>query len=239
MKAQRRFGLALSWPRLTAVFLVDVLILVLASHLPESWQGRSHVAWWVGVGLAPLVTLLSLVTYHGITVTSAVGHVVCGIGRLTRAPRWPRVYARRRLPAPLTGATRSACGEYEGQLVTVIAVGGGEEKRPRAIVIGRVAPTHSAVRRRSWRCASSISTSTSIDIVSVGARRAAMRRSCPIDRPGRIRSRSRSTPARRSQHLAGVADEPAAQRRRRRGPRFAGFDSGGGHRAARPRISTG
>ena len=52
MKAQRRFGLALSWPRVTAVFLVESLILVVASHCPESWQGDHRVAWWVGVGLA-------------------------------------------------------------------------------------------------------------------------------------------------------------------------------------------
>ncbi|MGZ4530505.1 MAG: type VII secretion protein EccE, partial [Mycobacterium sp.] len=39
MKAQRRFGLSLSWPRVTAVFLVDIAILVVASHCPESWQG--------------------------------------------------------------------------------------------------------------------------------------------------------------------------------------------------------
>ncbi|MCV7076107.1 type VII secretion protein EccE, partial [Mycobacterium szulgai] len=50
----------------------DVLILVVASHCPESWQGENHVAWWVGVGLAVLVTLLSVVTYHGLTVTSGV-----------------------------------------------------------------------------------------------------------------------------------------------------------------------
>ncbi|MBX9639497.1 MAG: type VII secretion protein EccE, partial [Mycobacteriaceae bacterium] len=59
MKAQRKFGVSLSWPRVTAVFLADVLILVLASHAPDSWQGENRVAWWVGVGLAVVVTLLS------------------------------------------------------------------------------------------------------------------------------------------------------------------------------------
>ena len=34
MKAQRRLGPALSWPRITLVFLTDVAVLVLASHLP-------------------------------------------------------------------------------------------------------------------------------------------------------------------------------------------------------------
>ena len=72
MKAQRKLGLALSWSRLTAVFLVDVLILILASHAPDSWQGDNRVAWWVGVGIAVVVTLLSIVSYHGITVTSGL-----------------------------------------------------------------------------------------------------------------------------------------------------------------------
>ena len=34
MKAQRRFGLALSWPRITSAFLLDIVVLILASHLP-------------------------------------------------------------------------------------------------------------------------------------------------------------------------------------------------------------
>lgn len=72
MKAQRRFGLSLSWSRLTTVFLVDVVIMAVASHCPESWQGTYRVAFWVGVGLAVLVALLSLVTYHGLTVTSGI-----------------------------------------------------------------------------------------------------------------------------------------------------------------------
>ncbi len=47
-----------------AVFLVDVLILAVASHCPDSWQADHHVAWWVGVGVAAVVTLLSVVSYH-------------------------------------------------------------------------------------------------------------------------------------------------------------------------------
>jgi hypothetical protein len=34
MKAQRRFGLALSWPPIASAFLVGVAVLVLASQLP-------------------------------------------------------------------------------------------------------------------------------------------------------------------------------------------------------------
>jgi uncharacterized membrane protein len=61
MKAQREYGLALSWPRITVVFLIDVALLVIASHLPDAWQ-KDHVAFWVGVGLAALVTIVALVT---------------------------------------------------------------------------------------------------------------------------------------------------------------------------------
>ncbi|EUA35441.1 ESX-5 secretion system EccE5 domain protein [Mycobacterium xenopi 3993] len=49
MRAQRRFGLDLSWPRLTGVFLIDVAVLALVSHLPDAWQAN-HIAWWTGVG---------------------------------------------------------------------------------------------------------------------------------------------------------------------------------------------
>jgi hypothetical protein len=46
MKAQRRLGLALSWPWITSAFLVDVAVLVLAGHLPDAP---------VGVAIAGLV----------------------------------------------------------------------------------------------------------------------------------------------------------------------------------------
>jgi len=46
MKAQRRLGLALSWPWITSAFLVDVAVLALASHLPDAP---------VGVAIAGLV----------------------------------------------------------------------------------------------------------------------------------------------------------------------------------------
>jgi hypothetical protein len=43
MTAQRRLGLALSWPRITTAFLIDVALLVLVGHLPGAPQ---TVAWW-------------------------------------------------------------------------------------------------------------------------------------------------------------------------------------------------
>jgi hypothetical protein len=42
MKAQRRLGLVLSWPWLTAVFLVDVAVPILASHLPDARVGVAN-----------------------------------------------------------------------------------------------------------------------------------------------------------------------------------------------------
>jgi hypothetical protein len=46
IKAQRRLRLILSWPWPTAVFLIDVAVLVLASHVPDAR---------VGVAIAGLV----------------------------------------------------------------------------------------------------------------------------------------------------------------------------------------
>ncbi|QUR67567.1 type VII secretion protein EccE [Mycobacterium spongiae] len=126
MKAQRRLGLALSWPRLTAVFLVDVVVLVVASHAPASWQGENRVAWWVGVGLAALVTLLSLVSYRGLTLMSGVAAWVwdwsADPGTSLGAGCTPATDHERRLGRDPVGVR-----EYRGQLVSVIGVDGGEE----------------------------------------------------------------------------------------------------------------
>jgi type VII secretion protein EccE len=127
MKAQRSLGLALSWPRVTAVFLVDVLILLLASHCPQSWQGDQHVAWWVGVGLAAVVTLLSLVSYHGITVTSGLAASVwdwsADPGTALAAGCTPAIDHHRRFGRDTVGVR-----EYQGRLVTVIAIEAPEEE---------------------------------------------------------------------------------------------------------------
>ena len=126
MKAQRRFGLSLSWPRVTAVFLVDIAILVVASHCPESWQGTHRIAFWVGVGLAALIALLSLVTYHGITVTSGLATWLwdwsADPGTALGAGCTPALDYQRRFGRDSVGVR-----EYEGQLVTVIVVNGGDD----------------------------------------------------------------------------------------------------------------
>jgi type VII secretion protein EccE len=129
MKAQRSFGLALSWPRLTAVFLVDTVILLVASHCPDSWQGDHHIAFWVGVGLAVLVTLLSLVTHHGLTVTSGLATWLwdwsSDPGAALAAGCTPALDHDRRF-----GRDRVGVRLYEGHLVTVIAVDGGDDDVP-------------------------------------------------------------------------------------------------------------
>jgi len=121
MNAQRRLGLALAWPRVTAVFLIDIVILVLASHCPDSWQANHHVAWWVGVGIAATVTLLSLVTYHGLTVASGLGAWLwdwsADPGSALAAGCTPAIDHQRRFGRDTVGVR-----EHRGQLVTVIAV---------------------------------------------------------------------------------------------------------------------
>lgn len=126
MKAQRRFGLSLSWSRLTAVFLIDIVIMVVASHCPESWQGTHRIAFWVGVGLAVLVALLTLVTYHGLTVISGLATWLwdwsADPGSALAAGCTPALNHQRKF-----GRDKVGVREYQGQLVTVIAVNGGED----------------------------------------------------------------------------------------------------------------
>ncbi len=130
MKAQRSLGLALSWPRVTAVFLVDIVILLVASHCPQSWQGEQHIAWWVGVGLAAVVTLLSLVSYHGITVTSGLAAWVwdwsADPGTALAAGCTPAVDHQRRFGRDTVGVR-----EYQGRLVSVIAIEGSDDEAGR------------------------------------------------------------------------------------------------------------
>ena len=132
MKAQPRLGLALSWPRITSVFVADVAVLILASHFPAA---PHRVAWWVGVAVAAVVTIAMLVTYRGITVASAVASILArwtwdllarDIGdsptdpEATLSPECtPAIDHRRRFSRDVVGVR-----EYEGQLVAVIAVNG-------------------------------------------------------------------------------------------------------------------
>lgn len=128
MKAQRRLGLALSWPWITSVFLIDVAVLALANHLPA--PAPQPLAWWVGVAVAAVVTIAMVFTYRGITVASALARWVWDVSadmwdssadpEATLSPGCtPAIDHRRRFGREVVGVR-----EYQGQLVAVIAVGG-------------------------------------------------------------------------------------------------------------------
>ncbi len=169
MKAQREYGLALSWPRVTVVFLIDVALLVIASHCPESWQA-GHAAFWVGVGLAALVTIVALVTNGGVPIASAP---------IARVRNWyadpealtvgctPAIDHRRRFSRETVGVR-----EYDGQLVGVIAVEGAVDvpsgRHRHRDALQATMPLEAvieALRQFDVRL-------DSVDIVSVGTRRA-------------------------------------------------------------------
>ena len=167
MKAQREYGLSLSWARVTTVFLIDVALLAIASHLPDSWQ-TNHVPFWVGVGLAVVVTVVALVTNGGVPIASAP---------LARVRNWyadpealtvgctPAIDHRRQFSRDTVGVR-----EYNGQLIAVIAVdGAGEAGRHRhRDEVATTIPLEAVVaslRQFDVRL-------ESVDIVSVGTRSA-------------------------------------------------------------------
>ena len=132
MKAQRRFGLALSWSRLTVVFLVDIAILVIASHCPDSLAGRASHRLVGGRRRGLDLHAVSLVTHHGLTMTSGLAGWLWDWSADPRttlaAGCTPAVDYQRRF-----GRDKVGVREYEGRLVTVIAVDGGEgHRRARA-----------------------------------------------------------------------------------------------------------
>jgi type VII secretion protein EccE len=69
MRAQPRLGLALSWPKTTSAFLIDVAVLVVVRKLAG---GPQTAMWWAGVAVAVVATVALLLTYRGITVISAL-----------------------------------------------------------------------------------------------------------------------------------------------------------------------
>ncbi|MFZ1175897.1 MAG: type VII secretion protein EccE, partial [Mycobacterium sp.] len=81
------------------------------------------------VGLVALVTLLSLVTYHGLTVMSGLATWLwdwsADPGTALAAGCTPALDYQRRF-----GRDKVGVREYEGRLVTVIAVDGGEDDPP-------------------------------------------------------------------------------------------------------------
>lgn len=168
MKAQPVYGLDLSWPRVTAVFLFDVAALSLASHWPGDPRAASYV-WWSGVGVAVLVTAAVLITYRRIALASAL---VARVRDRFADPesfltegRTPAVDHCRRYGHDLVGIR-----EYQGQLVTVIGVEAAAAARPdrrhrkadRATVLS-MGPLANALRQFDVRL-------DGIDVVSVGTR---------------------------------------------------------------------
>jgi type VII secretion protein EccE len=171
MKAQFPFGLAVSWPRITTVFLIDIALLAGASqvtgHCPDAWRA-GHAAFWVGVALATTVTIVAMLTYWGIPLAAAplalIRNWYADPEALTVGCTAP-IDHRRRFSRDTVGVR-----EYDGQLVTVIAVDGPVEipsvrQRHRqvstaTIPLGAIA---AALRQFDVRL-------DSVDIVSVGTR---------------------------------------------------------------------
>ena len=125
MREQPRFGLALSWPRITSVFVIDVAVLALASHWPDAWQ-TDHIAWWVGVAVALAVTIVGLVTYRRNTLASALAARVLDRFAdpqvMLTTGRTPPIDHQRRLGRDVVGIR-----EFQGRLVAVIAVEARED----------------------------------------------------------------------------------------------------------------
>jgi type VII secretion protein EccE len=170
MKAQSRFNLALSWPRVTTVFLIDVAVLALASHCPESWQ-TDHLAWWAGITIAVAVTIGGLLTYLGIPIASApfarVRNWYANPDGVLTAGRTPAIDHRRRFSRDVVGIR-----EDRGHLLSVIAVEGREETPPGRHHHPEVAPATLPLDAvASWLRQFDVRLD-SIDIVSVGTRRA-------------------------------------------------------------------
>ncbi len=126
MKAQRRLGLALSWPWITSALLMDIAVLILAKHL--SAPGRPTVAWWVGIAVAAVATIAAVFTYRGITVASTLARWVWdwsadlwdsspdSVATLSRGCT-PAIDHRRRFGRDVVGVR-----EHQGHLVAVIAM---------------------------------------------------------------------------------------------------------------------
>jgi type VII secretion protein EccE len=69
VKTQRALGIDRSWPRVTCVLLIDLAVLVVASRWPIP-QPDARYAWWAGISIAVLVTLLGLMTHQRTTVAA-------------------------------------------------------------------------------------------------------------------------------------------------------------------------
>ncbi len=136
MSRQRRFGIALSWPQVTSVFVIDVAVLALASHWPAAWQ-TDHIAFWVGVAVVVAVTIVGLVSYHRNTFASAlVSRMLDRFAdpqAMLTTGRTPAVDHHRRFGREVVGIR-----EFQGLLVSAIAVEAGDD-----VAVGRHRPRES------------------------------------------------------------------------------------------------
>lgn len=122
MKAQRRFGVNRSWLGIVTVFLVDVWVLALASNWPPGWDAH-HIAWWVGVAVAAVLAILTLITVRGISPLAAAGGWLRNrsgdpLAALMK-PCTPAIDHRRKFGRDVVGIR-----EFEGRLVAAIEVAG-------------------------------------------------------------------------------------------------------------------
>lgn len=167
MKAQHALGLNLSWTRVTAVFLIDVGILVLAGRWPGDPKVADYV-WWTGVGLAVVVALIALLTYRRVPVSTIWGAWVADQftdpdAALHRG-RGTAVDHHRKFGREPVGVR-----EHEGRLVSVIAVGG--RAAPATGRHGRTAEATLPVERLAAGLRQFDVRLDSIDVVSVGTRK--------------------------------------------------------------------
>jgi type VII secretion protein EccE len=129
VKTQRPLGIDRSWPRVTCVLLIDLAVLVVASRWPIPAPDARY-AWWAGISIAVLVTLLGLMTHQRSAVaaiplrwvldrfadTAAVldtSHIA-GVDHLRRF-----------------GRSTVGIRAHQDQLVSVIAVGAAPESPSR------------------------------------------------------------------------------------------------------------
>lgn len=167
MKAQHALGLNLSWTRVTPVFLLDIAILVLAGRWPGDTPAARY-AWWSGVGIAALITIITLVTYRRVPLSTMSGAWLADQfadpeKALSRGRTQAVNHQRRYGHGPV------GIREYEGRLVTMIAVGGRQ-----AVTSGRHHQGSEAVALPVEMVAAGLRQFDvrleSIDIVSVGTR---------------------------------------------------------------------
>ena len=119
------FGLNLSWRRASLVFLIDVGVLALAGRWPGDPEYADY-AWWSGVGVATAITIVALVTYRGVPLARLPA---TAIRDLFTSPTWALDRGRTDPVDHHRRYGRESVGmrEYQGRLVSVIAVSAREE----------------------------------------------------------------------------------------------------------------